>query len=107
MMSDVELVQGDTRPAVEGTLRVTRTGDILDLTNAESIKFQLRKADDELYTVDGEAIFVNRTAGRVRYEWDDGDLNNPGEYLAQWEIVWDDDTVQTTNPANTIEIRRQ
>lgn len=104
----MQLVQDDTRPALEGTLRHTRTGDPLDLTAAAAIRFQMRKSDDQLYTVDGEATFVDRVGGLVRYEWVDGDLNNPGDdYIAQWEIEWGDGTIQTTTPANTIEIRRQ
>ena len=33
--------------------------------------------------------------------------SQPGDYIGQWEIVWNDDTIQTTQPANTISIRRQ
>ena len=106
-MADVELVQGDTRPALDGTIRRTVSGDPLDLTDATSVKFQMRKDDDRKYTVDADAAFVDKPTGRVRYEWEEGDLNNPGEYIGQWEIVWNDSTVQTTQPANSIVIRRQ
>ncbi len=106
-MADVELVQGDTRPALDGTIRRTVSGDPLDLTDATSIKFQMRKDDDRNYTVDAAAAFIDKPTGRVRYEWAEGDLSNPGDYIGQWEILWNDDTVQTTQPANTILIRRQ
>ena len=106
-MADVELVQGDTRPSLDGTIRRTVSGDPLDLTNADSVKFQMRKDDDRHYTVDAAATFIDKPTGRVRYEWEEGDLNNPGDYIGQWEIVWNDDTVQTTFPANTISVRRQ
>lgn len=107
-MADVQLVQGDTRPAIEGLLTKTRTGDPLDLTNASEVRFQMRKDDDERYTVDGVASIIGEPEeGAVRYEWQENDLRNPGDYIAQWQITWSDDTVQTTTPANTIEIRRQ
>lgn len=106
-MADVELVQGDTRPALDGTLRTTSSGVVLNLTDAASIRFQMRKEDDRLYTVDSPATILVPASGTVRYEWNEGDLNNPGDYIAQWEILWNDDTVQTTNPPNSITIRRQ
>jgi hypothetical protein len=106
-MADVTLVQGDTRPPVVGTLRVTSTQALLDLTTASGVKFQMRQDNDRHYTVDADADIVSAASGAVSYDWEEGDLNVPGEYIAQWEITWSDDTVQTTDPPNTILVRRQ
>jgi hypothetical protein len=43
----------------------------------------------------------------VRYDWADGDLARPGEYICQWEVTWNDGTTQTTDPPNTITVRAQ
>lgn len=107
-MADVTLVQGDTGPFIRGELKITRTQAALDLTNATAVRFQMRQDNDRRYTVDEEAeIIGDPEDGVVRYEWADGDLNVAGEYICQWEITWSDDTIQTTNPANTVTIRRQ
>lgn len=106
-MADIQLVQGDTRPALEGTLTVTRTGAPINLTTATAVKFQMRMADDRKYTVDAAAAVSNPSLGGVRYEWAVNDLAIPGLYDAQWEITWPDGGKQTTQPPNTILVRRQ
>ena len=106
-MADVSLVQGDTRPSLEGALKVTSTQDPLDLTDATAVRFQMRQDNDRHYTVDEPAGITDAPAGAVRYDWAEGDLNVAGDYICQWEIAWDDGTFQTTEPANTITVRRQ
>lgn len=107
-MADVSLVQGDTRPSVNGTLKITRTQAPLDLTNATEIRFQMRQDNDRHYTVDEVATTVGDPEdGLVRYDWEDGDLNVAGDYICQWQIEWNDGNFQTTEPANTITVRRQ
>lgn len=106
-MADVMLVQDDTRPSLEGTLTKTRSGSPLDLSDAVGVKFQMRKDDDRKYTVDAAAVIVDAEAGEVRYDWVAGDLSVEGLYIAQWQIDWGGGAIQTTTPANTIEVRRQ
>lgn len=106
-MADVTLVQGDTRPSLDGALKKTRNGVALDLSTASAVRFQMRKDDDRNYTVDAPAVIVSALAGTVRYDWADGDLNSPGDYLCQWEIEWADGTFQTTQPPNSLTVRRQ
>lgn len=106
-MADITIVQNDTRPTINGTLKVASTGEPLDLTDATSVRFQMRKADDRRYTVNAVAVFVDRVAGRVSYSWSANDLSVPGTYVAQWEVHWSDSTEQTTDPPNSIEVRRQ
>lgn len=106
-MADVTLVQGDTGPSINGTLKVTRTQNPLDLTNADVVRFQMRQDNDRRYTVDEAADVVDPDAGTVRYDWQEGDLAVAGDYICQWEITWSDGTIQTTEPPNTITVRRQ
>lgn len=106
-MADITLVQNDTRPDLNGTLKVASTGVAINLTSATTVRFQMRKADDRRYTVNSVAVFVDRTTGKVRYSWGPNDLAVPGTYIGQWEVTWSDNTVQTTDPPNSIEIRRQ
>jgi hypothetical protein len=107
-MADVRVVQGDTRPDVRATLTVTTTGLPLDLTSATEVRFQMRQDNDRSYTVNAPATIVDpRAEGKVRYSWGPNDLRQHGTYLAQWEITWAEGEVQTTTPANVIEVRRQ
>lgn len=106
-MVDATVVQGDTRPSVEGVLRVTSTQDPLDLTTANAVKFQMRQHNDRHYTVDANATITDALGGEVRYDWESGDLSVPGDYICQWEIAWSDGTIQTTEPVNTLTVRRQ
>jgi hypothetical protein len=107
-MADVRVVQGDTRPDVKATLTVTTTQQPLDLTGATEVRFQMRQDNDTRYTVNSPAVIVEPyTEGKVRYSWGAHDLRQHGNYLAQWEIHWAEGQIQTTTPANTIEVRRQ
>lgn len=106
-MPDVRVVQGDTRPDLNATLTVTRTKEPLDLTGVASIRFQMRKGDDRAYTVDAEAVIVDAAAGTVRYTWGPNDLRTHGDYKCQWQLTYVEGGIQTTTPANSLEIRRQ
>lgn len=106
-MADVTLVQGDTGPSINGALKLTATQLPLDLTNAAEIRFQMRQDNDRHYTVDEVAVVVDAEDGTVRYDWADGDLSVFGEYICQWQIEWSDGTFQTTEPPNTLTVRRQ
>ena len=100
-MADVTLVQGDTQPSIYGTLTVG--GMVLDLTGA-TVKFQMRLTSEYRYLVDAAATVLSPTAGTVRYDWSDGDLATPGDYIARWEVVFADSTVQHSEPENTITV---
>src|SRR5678815_1579448 len=105
-MSDVTFVQGDTAPFLTGQI-LKADGTARDLTSADEIRLQMRKEDDQQYTVDAVADVVTAAGGRVQYEWGDNDLSVPGEYITQWEIHWSDGKIQTTQPPNTLTVRRQ
>ena len=104
-MADLELVQGDSGLPITGQiLKVDNTPR--DLTGAD-VKFQMRKPDDKRYTVDAVATVTNESEGRVSYELEENDLSVPGDYIAQWEVTYSDNAVQTTDPPNTVVVRRQ
>jgi hypothetical protein len=106
-MTDASFVTGDTRPDLTATLFNTVTGNPQDLTDC-TVAFQMRKADDKRYTVNAAAdIDADPTTGKVVYSWGANDLAVPGDYIAQFEITFVDLRVQTTNPVNTVTVRRQ
>jgi len=104
-MSDVTVTQGDTAPDLKATLSYS-DGDPVDLTGA-SVRFQMRRPDDRRYTVNGEATIEDENLGKVSYSWGPNDLAFTGEFQGQWEVTFPDSRVQTSDPPNTITVRRQ
>lgn len=104
-MSDITVVQHDTEPSVLGHL-TNPDGTDFDLTNC-TVKFQMRQAGYLKYTVNAAATISPPETGHVRYDWAAADLNIPGEYQCQWEITFLNGKVQTTDPVNTITVRRE
>jgi hypothetical protein len=92
---------------VTGQILVASTGLPKSLAGVTEVRFQMRKADDRRYTVDGVAAVTDEPNGRVEYAWSANDLSVPGEYIGQWQITHGDGKIQTTQPPNTITIRRQ
>jgi hypothetical protein len=105
-MADIVLVQGDTRPVINATLHVQGSLAPINLLHS-TVKFQMRRVDDKLYTVNGSCSIVNPATGTVSYTLATNDLNTPGDYLAQFEITFPDARVQTTATAIPIKVRRQ
>lgn len=105
-MADKTFVQGDTAPDITASLTSEDTGDPIDLSDAE-VRFQMRKADDRRYTVNAPADVIDGMAGKVGYSWGPNDLSVPGQYQVQWEVTYVDGKVETSDPPNTIEVRRQ
>ena len=106
-MAELVVIQGDNKPDVLGTIRDTASGDPLDLTTAANVFFRMRKADDRRWTVNGLATITDAVNGRVRYSWGSNDLANDGDYEAYFHVVWADTTKQSTDPVNSIEVRRR
>lgn len=105
-MAEYVLTQGDTRPVINATLQKQGTTDPVDLRSC-SVKFQMRRANDNRYTVNGTCSIVNALAGTVSYSLGTNDLNTPGDYVAQFEITYADQSVQTTSTLIPIKVRRQ
>jgi len=106
-MADLTVTQGDSKPDVLATIRDTSSGDPEDLTNATSVFFRMRKANDRRWTVNAACAITDAPNGRVRYTWGSNDLANEGEYEAYFHVVWSDTTTQSTRPPNTIEVERR
>jgi hypothetical protein len=105
---EATFVQGNTSPEIVATLHdehdVTK---LLNLSTATSVRFQMRKSDDILFTVDAAATVLDAINGLVSYSWASSDLNVDGEYETQWEVHWADGKVQTVAKTNRILVRRR
>lgn len=104
-MSDLQLVQGDTAPSVFGHLTNT-DGTDKDLTGC-TVRFQMRSAIDRRFAVNAIATIIGMTTGDVRYDWSPGDLAEVGDFLTRWQITYSDNTVEHTDPENTLTVAAQ
>ena len=101
-MADLTFTAGDDAPSIFGTLTVA--GEVLDLSGATEVRFQMRPANDRRYVVDAGAAIVTANLGAVRYDPAAGDFGTPGDYIARWRVIWNDDTTQASEPENTITV---
>lgn len=89
---------GDTAPAYVADLvdDVDSTPAAINLTDATSVTFKMRLASTTgAPAVDSEATITTAASGRVTYEWQAGDTDEPGEYEVEFEIAWTDGTIET------------
>lgn len=108
MAFDATFVQGNTGPDITAILHAE--GDVeepVDLTSA-TVRFQMRKNDDQIFTVDQPADVIGSPLdGFVSYSWATTDLSVPGPYDVQWQVTFPDGKIQTTAVANKIMVRRK
>jgi hypothetical protein len=105
---EATFVQGNTAPDIVAQLHDEKIATkVLNLTTATSVRFQMRKPDDTIFTVDAEADITNASQGLVSYSWAADDLNVDGQYDTQWEVHWGDGKMQTVAKTNRILVRRR
>lgn len=104
-MSDLSFVQGDQAPSITGNL-THADGTVFNLTDT-TVRFQMRLSIDRRWSVNASATIVDAATGRVRYDWQPGDLDEAGDYSARWLITFLDNSGEHTNPINSITVAAQ
>jgi len=89
--------KGDSAPPVEATLRKADRS-VIDLTDADSVHFQMGSLDNEAEIVDPP------TSGQVRYEWGTGETDAAGIFNAEFKIMWAGGREQTVPNRGTIKV---
>lgn len=89
----IHIKQNDRRPAAPATLK--RGDAVVDLTAATSVTFKMRQIHKLDLKVNNTVYVVDASVGQVEYRWGVGDTDTPGEYLAEWEVLWSDGTTET------------
>lgn len=85
-MSVFYLTVGDTQPRIEATLK--DAGTAINLTNAETVAFTLKRLRGDVVIDRAAASFTNKASGIVHYDWATGDVDEPGTYEATWTVFW-------------------
>lgn len=85
--------QNDTSPAILATL-LDGDEQPINLTLA-NVRFHLRRAGTKTPLVDAEATIVTPLEGIVRYDWQPSDTAASGVLEAEFEVTYNDLTVET------------
>jgi hypothetical protein len=85
--------QNDTSPAMLATLEDAH-GNAINLT-AASVRFHMRPVGGGQVVVDAAASVVTPLAGLVRYNWIAADTDTIGSYQAEFEVTYDDASIET------------
>ncbi len=102
------LVQGDYGVTVTANLYEKDSDPVVyvNLTSATGVRFLMRKDDDRKLTVDGVAFITSVVSGGVAYTFEQDELDEPGDYLAFWQVTFAD-RVQSTSEGDLITVRRR
>jgi hypothetical protein len=92
-MHDFNIKEGDTRPSLEAQL-LDENNDPRNLQGA-SVRFHMEDVDTGSVVVDASARILNTQDGRVVYEWQSGDTDEPGRYEAEFEVTYGGGEVET------------
>lgn len=98
------LVQHDTAPPINATLRKS-TGAALDLTTATSVEILMRRSNDLEFAIHKACTITDTVNGKVTYQPVTPELSIPGDYLLQYEVHWNDGTVQSTTNEIPVTVR--
>ena len=78
--------QNDRQPYLYATL-LQADGAPVDLTGA-TVKFVMQKQDGTALKVNADAIIINAPEGTVEYRWAAGDTDTPGNYRAEFKVLF-------------------
>lgn len=105
-----KIVQGDTAPPISSKL--SDEDEYVNLTNVSNVRFHMQDRFERVVVEDdltGRVNIVDGQTGKVEYVWSPDDTTDVGLYKAEWEVLYDDGTIETfpTDGYVDIEITEQ
>jgi hypothetical protein len=97
MSEKIRLVQGDTRPSLVTTLTDSTNGAAINITGA-TVRLKFRAAGSPTVRSTIVGTITNAAGGVVVFDWSDDPTSldgAPGDYEAEIEITFADNTIQT------------
>ena len=85
--------RNDTSPSMLATLQDADDNAIS--VNGATVRFHLRAIGATAITVDSAAVIVSPLEGIVRYDWDAADTDVAGSYQAEFEVTYNDGSIET------------
>lgn len=83
---DFYLKKGDLLPVVDASLTLNDSG--INAADVATVKFAYRREGGQWNVADAEVLEPNPM--KVRYEWEAGDTDKPGSYIAEWRLIYKD-----------------
>lgn len=81
------LAQGDLLPALE-VYCYDGDGNIVDLTTATAVTFNMSDKRDEPVITAGAGTFISKVAGHVSYAWQGTDTDTVGTFFGKFRVTW-------------------
>jgi uncharacterized protein YfaS (alpha-2-macroglobulin family) len=94
--------QNDTSPVIQAKLRTSQNRPV-NLIGA-TIAFHMKHENGTL-KVNNPANIVDDEEGIVKYEWQTGDTSKEGVYYAEFQVTYEDESVETFPNNGYIKIR--
>jgi len=97
-----KIKQNDTSPLLQTTL-TDPSGNAIDLSGC-TIRFHMKRYKASTAKIDGSVTVVDEEGGVVRYAWQSGDTDTMGSYLAEFEVTYNDGTIETFPNSGYIQV---
>lgn len=91
-MGTFYLKQNDTQPALRAQLK--DGDDVPIVLTGATIRFHMRTISGTV-KVDAAATIITAANGIVQYNWQAADTNTIGTYQAEFEVTYQDTTIET------------
>lgn len=108
-MAKFTIKQNDTSPALKIQC-IDSSGTAIDITNA-SVEFHMINDSDDTEKINSSSgtSITDASNGYVQYEWSDGDTDTVGQYKAEFQVTYDDGTIETfpNNGFITVDIHKE
>jgi hypothetical protein len=91
--------QSDTSPSLQATLQ-DADGNTINISYS-TVRFHMKQVGGSV-VIDQPMTIVDEENGVVRYDWQSGDTDTPGTYYVEFEVTYQDLSVETF-PNNTNE----
>lgn len=95
-MADITMKQNDTRPALYRSLgqTVNDVASYIPLTAASRVTMYFRNAA-KTYVMVASCVIASAAGGVARHDWVAAESATTGIYEAEFEILWNDATIET------------
>lgn len=94
MASSFYIKQNDTAPSIEAVL-TDANGRTKSMAEAASVKFHMKSETGTILIEDGTGTVKTPAKGIVAYDWQAGDTSNTGIHNAEFEITYNNGTIET------------
>lgn len=104
MADDFHIKEDDQLPLLRVTL-LDASGNVIDLSEAEHVRFIMRNRSTGEVKVDDVATILDAPGGVVTYDWKPTDTETAGHYDAEFEVEHGDGRLETYPNSTYLRIR--